>query len=159
GRQSAATARSARPALWAGGRRDPDPRRGAAAAGSLLLQRRGVCARGRTHAALGNGRGATTHHRGGRTRRAAGHRPALRPRRAGRRCSCGATMSASQSSAPGRLVALDAHGAASALTPHEAARLVDAALAAEPGAVLLRPSPAARAILAEIDRRVPVVAV
>ena len=68
-------------------------------------------------------------------------------------------MSALRSSATSRLVALDAGGAASALAPREAARLVSAALAAEPGALLLRPSPAARAIFAELDPRTPVVAV
>jgi len=59
---------------------------------------------------------------------------------------------------PDRLIAVDSRGAPG-LEPPAAARLVAAALAAEPGAVLLRPSPRARAILAVLPLRPPVVAV
>jgi hypothetical protein len=66
-------------------------------------------------------------------------------------------VSGTRFDAPRRLVALD--GAAEIADPRAAAQLVTRALADEPGAVLLRPSPRARAILAELPARVPVVAV
>jgi hypothetical protein len=59
---------------------------------------------------------------------------------------------------PRRLVSVDSGGQADGIEPTAAARLVAGALAAEPGAVLLRPSPRARAILADLPA-VPVVAV
>lgn len=59
---------------------------------------------------------------------------------------------------PRRLVALDTDGAATAIEPQAAAHLVARALADEPGAVLLRPSARARAMLAALPT-VPVVAV
>jgi hypothetical protein len=60
---------------------------------------------------------------------------------------------------PTRLVAVDGGGASDAIEPATAAQLVARAIAAEPGAVLLRPSPRARAILAQLPLHVPVVAV
>lgn len=59
----------------------------------------------------------------------------------------------------GRLIALNGGGAADVMEPRAAAQLVAGALASERGAVLLRPSPRARAILAQLRPGVPVVAV
>lgn len=56
---------------------------------------------------------------------------------------------------PPRLIDVDEPGCA----PELAARLVQAALDAEPGAVLVRPSPTVRAVLAALPRGVPAVAV
>ena len=67
-------------------------------------------------------------------------------------------MSAQPWRPPGRLVALDTDGAATAIEPQAAAHLVARAFADEPGAVLLRPSARARGILAALPT-VPVVAV
>src|SRR5439155_17879140 len=53
----------------------------------------------------------------------------------------------------------DSGAAADAVDARTAAHLVIQALAGEPGAVLLRPSPRARAILAQLPARLPVVAV
>jgi len=58
-----------------------------------------------------------------------------------------------------RLVALDGSGAAQQLEPRAAARLVTAALADEPGGVLVRPSPRVQAILSELPPGLPVVGV
>ncbi len=60
---------------------------------------------------------------------------------------------------PERLIDLDAGVASRALDPRAAARLVTTAFEVEPGAVLLRSSPRARAILAELPAGVPAVAV
>lgn len=59
----------------------------------------------------------------------------------------------------GRLIDLDAPGPSRDLAPRDAARLVDAALAAEPGCVLVRSSPRARAILDALPHGIPAVAV
>lgn len=59
----------------------------------------------------------------------------------------------------GRLIDLDAPGPSRTLAPPAAAALVATALAAEPGAVLLRSSPRARAILAGLPRGTPAIAV
>lgn len=68
-------------------------------------------------------------------------------------------MSGAPSNTPRRLIALDSGGAAGIADLRTAAHLVIQALAVEPGAVLLRPSPRARAILAQLPPQVPVVAV
>ena len=68
-------------------------------------------------------------------------------------------MSGGRFGAVRRLIALDGGGAAEIADPRTAAQLVTRALADEAGAVLLRPSPRARAILAALPSRVPVVAV
>ena len=60
---------------------------------------------------------------------------------------------------PGRLIDLAGGGPSHALGPDAAARLVSAALADEPGAVLVRASPWARAVLAELPRGLPAIAV
>ena len=60
---------------------------------------------------------------------------------------------------PARLIDLDAQGAALDLDARAAAGRVTAALAREPGALLLRSSPRARALLAALPRGVPAVAV
>jgi hypothetical protein len=60
---------------------------------------------------------------------------------------------------PPRVIDLDASGPSRALDPETAAARAAAALAAEPGAVLVRSSPRARAVLAALPPHVPVVAV
>jgi hypothetical protein len=60
---------------------------------------------------------------------------------------------------PSRVIDLDASGPSRDLAPGSAAARVAAGLATEPGAVLVRSSPRARAILAALPPRVPAVAV
>ncbi len=60
---------------------------------------------------------------------------------------------------PARLIDLDAPGTSRGLAPAAAAARVAGALAAEPGALLVRSSPRARAIRTAVGRTAPVVAV
>jgi hypothetical protein len=61
--------------------------------------------------------------------------------------------------APARLIDLDAAGASRELDARAAARLVATAVAGQQAGVLLRSSPRARAVLAELPRGVPAIAV
>src|SRR5262249_29788640 len=150
-------ARSGDPALRHRGRQDDTPGGRSAAAGDVPAEWGGLRARGRTRAALDD-RGARPgrHDRGGAGGPASDGR-AVRFR--GSRCrGGGATVSAPAPEPPARLIALDAGDRPAPLDPVEAARRLTAALATEPGAVLLRPSPVAAEIASQLPPDVPLAA-